>query len=301
MIDARFITAVGTPLTGDDALCVEGLAEHLDDQADAGIDGLLVAGTMGLMPLLSDATWRDLVKHSVALSRGRFELLVGATDLSTRRALDRIDYLNGIVGIDGVVIMAPGGMFKFTPQQYLDYFTTLADASKQPLFLYDLEPLTGVHLSVDTVCRLAEHRNIAGIKLSANVPEAARLQGRLAGSSCRLIVAEPALSDMLFRHGYREQLDGIYAIAPHWAVRLVESAKRESWDEAARWQSKLTAIKEIFLTHPLGPAFTALMNLRGIRGTFAPHPLGGPDDSQLAALKALPIVTELLDQTTRKI
>lgn len=297
MANARFITAIGTPLTEDDQLHVEGLDRHIDDQAEAGIDSLLVAGTMGLLPLQTDTVWHQLIEQSVALNRGRFEMLVGATDVSTPRALARIDFLNGVEGVDGVVIMAPG-LFKFTPSQYVSYFSDLADASRYPLYLYDLEPVTGVHLSVDTVLTLAEHPNIAGIKLSANVPEAVRLQTRLNGSPFRLIIAEPVISDMLFRHGYAEHLDGIYAIAPHWAVSLAEAVRRDDWEGADSWQWKLTQIKELFLELPFSEVFTALMNLRGFPGKFAPRPMSQPGAAFIDELRQQPVVRELLAETT---
>ena len=293
---ARFITALGTPLQDDDRLHVAGLADHLDDQAAAGIDALLVAGTMGMMPLLTEATWRELVTQSVTLARGRFELLIGATDLSTARALERVAFLNTIEGIDGVVVMAPG-LIKFAEAEYLAYFGALADASRRPLYLYDLEPLTGAHLSVATIGRLADHPNIAGIKLSSNVAKAAQLHLHLAGKPFRLILSEPVLSDMLFRHGYDEHLDGIYCVCPHWAAALAHAARQGDWDEAARWQARLSAIKELFQRNPFGPTFTGLMNLRGLEGRYAPRPLSVPDEAYLTRLRQYPIVCELLAPT----
>ena len=55
-----FITAIGTPLTQEEQLHEEGLAVQLEDQWAAGIDGILVAGSMGAMQLLSDETYRRL-------------------------------------------------------------------------------------------------------------------------------------------------------------------------------------------------------------------------------------------------
>lgn len=294
MPDYKFITALGTPLDAEDRLSASGLEQHLDDQAKSGVSSLLVAGTMGAMPLLKDETWRDLIRQCTAFNRGRFEMLVGATDSSVARVLDRIAYLDTVEGIDGVVVMAPGVLWKFTQAEFIAYFRAIADASSRPVLLYDLQPLTGVHLTVETVMRLAEHPNISGIKLSANVPEAARLKHRLTGSDFRLIVAEPTLSDMLFRHGYKEQLDGIYAIAPHWATALAEAARRGDWASAAEWQEKLSQIKDLFGIHSLSMLFTALMNLRGLPGFYTPQPLARPDDAFIQHLKTLPIVHELL-------
>ena len=52
MIKTRFLSAICTPLDEDDSLDVVGLEAHIDDQFTAGIAGLLVGGSMGLMQLL---------------------------------------------------------------------------------------------------------------------------------------------------------------------------------------------------------------------------------------------------------
>jgi len=292
MAQARFITALGTPLTDDDRLHTEGLGRHLDDQAAAGIDSLLVGGTMGMMPLLTDDTWKNLLQQSIELGRGRFEMLVGATDISTSRAMDRVAYVNTLRGVDGVVVMVPG-FFEFTGQHYIDYFYALAETSHYPLYLYDVQGLTNVHLSVETILKLAEHPNIVGIKMSENIPDLARLKLHLDGAPFRLIVAEPTISDMLFRHGYSEHLDGIYVFAPHWAVSLAAAAQSGDWEEAAAWQAKLTGIKELFLTMPVHEVFTALMNARGIAGRFTPRPMTATASMRDKVL-AMPIVQQLL-------
>lgn len=293
MTEARFITAIGTPLTEDDQLHLEGLARHLDDQAAGGIDSLLIAGTMGLFQLLTEKTWRDLVVNGIQLSRDRFELLIGVGDQSTARTLDRIEFVNRLDGLHGVVVLTPS-FIKFSEKQYIDFYTHMADESRYPLFIYDLQPLTGVHLSVDALSKLARHPNIAGIKLSANVPEAVRLRMRVEGEAFRIIVAEPVLSDMLFRSGFSEHLDGIYAVCPHWATALTRAAHQEDWDAAAHWQQRLTGIKELFIAHPFSQVFTALMNERGIPGRFAPRPFEAPDARFITQLRQSPLVRELL-------
>ena len=92
-MQTRLISALCTPLNDDGSLHVDGLAAHLDDQWRHGIAGVLVGGTMGLMQLLGDETYRELVRCSVQLSRGRGEILVGVGDTSFTRTLSRIRYV----------------------------------------------------------------------------------------------------------------------------------------------------------------------------------------------------------------
>ena len=87
----NLISAVGTPLNPDESLHVDSLDRLLSLQWNAGIDGVLVAGTMGLMQLLREQTYAQLIEHSIELSRGKGELLVGIGDAGfavRRTALD---------------------------------------------------------------------------------------------------------------------------------------------------------------------------------------------------------------------
>src|SRR6476646_2011819 len=89
-MQTRFISAICTPLAEDESLHVEGLEAHLEDQWQAGISGLLVAGSMGQMQLLADETYRDLIDCCVRFTAGRGELMVGVGDTSFARTRDRI-------------------------------------------------------------------------------------------------------------------------------------------------------------------------------------------------------------------
>ena len=298
MHTCRIITAIGTPLDKSGRLHREGIEAHLADQAQAGIDSLLVAGTMGLMPLLRDQTWQDLVQTAVSLRRSRFELLIGAADTSTERVLDRIAFLNSFEAIDGVVVMAPG-LIKYRPDEYVKFYGDLAKASRHPLYIYDLERLTGVVLSVDTLCQIADRPNIAGMKLSGNAAKASQLRRRLAGSGFRLVVADPMICDVMFRAGYREHLDGVFAMCPRWAVALAAAAEDGDWDQAAHWQTIICQLLEECLSLPLFGAFTAIMNARGIPGRFAPEPIQMLTDEQSDSLLQRAIVRELLAEGPR--
>ena len=62
MTNTCICSAILTPLDDRERLHVDGLQEHLRDQAEAGIDAVLVGGTMGLMQLLTEKTYADLVR-----------------------------------------------------------------------------------------------------------------------------------------------------------------------------------------------------------------------------------------------
>lgn len=288
-----FISAISTPLREDDSLHIEGIEAHLEDQWRNGISGALVAGSMGRMQLLSDQTYRDLVEHSVRITAGRGEILVGVGDTSFARTTDRIRIVERF-DIDGVVVLTPFFM-PFTQDELVDYFRALEDISNKPLFMYDLPQLTGTKLQVETVLAVARHPNVAGIKCSDNFANTRPLFD--AGvEGFRIIVAQPLLLDMLIRDGVREHLDGIYAVAPKWTVAIAEAAERGDWDEAKRRQKRLSTFLTLLRDHyPILPACSAIMNERGIPGKVYCAPRRALTDEQRDRLLAEPIVEELLE------
>lgn len=290
----RLIAAVGTPLTSDESLHLEGLESHLDDQWSHGMTGCLIGGTMGTLQLLTEQTYRDLVVHGTRLAARRGEVLMGVGDAGFARTRDRIRFAN-TQKVDGVVVLSPY-LFAFSPNEVEDYFLALADASTRPLYLYDLPGLTGVKLSFETVLKLAQHPNIRGIKSSGDFCWTRQLID-CAPAGFRVIVAQADLIDVLLRHGVREHLDGVFALAPHWVQRIADAARAGDWAEAANAQGRLCSLLRTLKQYGVFATFTALLNQRGIPGNYAPAPYRPLDVDRVEALLAEPIVREFLSES----
>jgi 4-hydroxy-tetrahydrodipicolinate synthase len=288
----RLITALCTPLNDDGTLHVDGLAAHLDDQWRHGIAGVLVAGTMGLMQLLDDETYRELVRQSVRLAQGRGEILIGVGDTSFTRTLARIQYVEQF-DVDGVVILSPY-FFQLGQSDLIAYFEGLADRSQKPVFLYDLPGRTRTTFELDTVLRLAKHPNIHGIKCSGEYTGTRRLMDHV-GDTFRVVPAQPTIVDLLVRCGVRENLDGIFGIFPGLSVGIAEAAEQGDYAVASSRQQDLTEFLHLITgRYPLFPACTAVLNARGIPGRVHPVPMKTLDAAEVAKLLEEPLVRKLL-------
>ena len=287
----RVISAVVTPLQDDESLHVEGLAAHLEEQWSAGIHGLLVAGSMGEMQLLSDRTYAELIEHSVRISAGRGEIVVGVGDTSLVRTLERIRFVNKFP-VDGVVVLTPY-FTSFKPEELVDYYRALADASRHPLYLYDLPCVAKMKLDFETVQHAAEHPNIHGIKASCEAQWTKELFRRI-GERFRVIIAQPRLMDCLLREGILEHLDGIFAVAPAWTMALVRAAQSGDWRRAAAYQKRLNTLLDVVLEQEVLACVTAIFNARGIPGKIGAAPMRQLDATGRDRLLGAPVVQELL-------
>ena len=288
---AKFITAIGTPLTEEEELHEEGLEIELADQWNHGISGVLVAGSMGVMQLLTEATYRRLIERAVELSTGRGEVLIGAGDTSFARTRDRIQFINQFK-VDAVAVLTPF-FCKFGPPELLNYYRMLADVSKAPLYLYDLPGATGVKITRETTLELAKHPNIRGIKCSDDFADTRQLIDA-APDDFRVIVAQPFLTDMLIRHGVLEHLEGIWAIMPKWTIALGQCADKGDWVGAAKYQQQMFAVRDLLIVKYGFGSFSNMMNARGIPGCFVPKPFPKLDDAKAKGLLAEPMMQKLI-------
>ena len=293
MSQARLISAIGTPLTEDESLHVEGLKAHLEDQFQHEIEGLLVAGSMGQMQVLDDQTYRDLIRESVELATGKAEILVGAGDTAYTRTRQRIEYINQFQ-VDGVAVLAPF-MWKFGQSELIDYYRALADVARAPLYLYDLPQVTGTKLEWETMFELARHPNIAGAKCSDKFDWTRQLIEQVDEQNLnfRVIMAQPHLLDILVHFGFRDHLDGMWAWAPHWSKAIVMHTEAGEHGQALAYQRDLSALQRLLIQYGID-CFTVLMNERGIPGEFGARPRAKMTEQQRQQLLNEPLAIRLL-------
>ena len=288
MKSSYFITAIGTPLTENELLCEKGLEQQITDQKAKGYEGILVAGSMGCMQLLLDETYRKLIERSVELFDG--EIMVGAGDCGFARTAARIEYINNFE-VDGVAVLAPY-FWNISQGELVDYYKSLADVSKAPLYLYDLPQVTGTKLSMETCIELSKHPNIAGAKLSGPLDFSRHLNDA-AGDNFRVIVAKPDLLDMSIKFGIRNQLDGVWAITPGWTREIRIAAENSDWEKAAVYLRKMIEVRDLLGKYGWA-SFTDMMNARGIEGYFVGKPFKRLDAAGKEALLNEPIMKELV-------
>lgn len=289
----RIISALCTPLQKDESLHLESLAMHVEDQVQAGFGGILLGGTMGLMQLLSDTTYRDLIQQGALLGNGRLEIMVGVGDTSFARTRDRIAFAQQF-DVDGLVVLTPS-WWKFEHEELVRYYTALADFSEKPIYLYDLPVRTGVSITLEILLELADHPNIAGIKCSGAWQTTRQTINAVAGR-LRVIPAQPLMIDQLIRLGIGDNLDGLYSIFPELTAKIVETSEAAQWDDAELLMRELSEILLILSRYGVMAAATALLNARGLAATTLPSPLKPLDKNQRSKFLAEPVILRHLEK-----
>lgn len=158
----RLLTAMITPFKDDltiDWAGVEKLAAHLQG---IGHDGIVVNGTTGEAPTTSDEEKVEIIKVVRKATGGKLKIIAGAGNNETSHSVEQAK-LAADAGADGLLVVTP--YYNKPPQAGIEaHFRAMADATNVPVMLYDIPGRTGIAIEPDTICRLAEHKNIVALK-----------------------------------------------------------------------------------------------------------------------------------------
>jgi len=163
--------ATVTPFDGNGTLDRDAARRNVRTLLDAGLHGVLLAGSTGEAALL-DQTERDGLLQAVRdeVPSSRF-LLMGVGTESTRHTIARAKHA-ATLGADAVLVVAPHYFTALmTPAVQRAHYMAVADASPAPVVLYSVPAFMHYHLDPDVVCELALHDNIIGIKDSSGNAE----------------------------------------------------------------------------------------------------------------------------------
>ena len=166
MIHTKF-TGLGialiTPFNEDESVDYERLGRLVEYQLQNNADYLVVLGTTGETPTLSEEEKTEIVDFVVSKVKGRVPIVLGVGGNNTAAIVKRLQ-TESFVGIDAILSVVP---YYNKPSQegIYQHYSAIAKASKVPIILYNVPGRTGVNMSVETTIRLArEFDNIIAIK-----------------------------------------------------------------------------------------------------------------------------------------
>ncbi len=155
------MVAIVTPFKNGkvDEKALEGLIEF---QIENGTDVIVPCGTTGESATLSHAEHEKVLEVTIATVGGRVPVVAGTGSNSTEEALKLTRHARK-AGADGALLITPY-YNKPTQEGLFQHFRKIADEVDIPIILYNVPGRTSVNMAPETVARLAEHKNIVGIK-----------------------------------------------------------------------------------------------------------------------------------------
>jgi len=154
-------TALVTPFKNG-SLDEAGFRGLVNWQIAEGTNGLVPVGTTGESPTVSHDEHKRVVEWCIDEARGRVPVIAGAGSNSTREAIELAEHAEK-AGASAVLVVTPY-YNKPTQEGMYQHFKAINDAIGIPIIIYNIPPRSVIDMSVDTMARLFELKNIAGVK-----------------------------------------------------------------------------------------------------------------------------------------
>ncbi len=257
MSTSRFqgsLTALVTPFRNG-AVDEAAFRSLIDWQIESGTHGLVPAGTTGESATLSHAEHRHVVELCIAEARGRVPVIAGTGSNNTAEAVDLARHAEQ-AGASGILVVTP--YYNRPSQEGLyRHFKAVNDAVGLPIIIYNIPPRSVVDMSVDTMKRLYELPNIAGVKdATANVARVS-LQRQAMGPDFLQFSGEDMTALACMAAGAHGCISVTSNVAPKLCAALQQACLRGDYAGALEIQDRLVPLHSaLFLDpSPAGPKY----------------------------------------------
>jgi 4-hydroxy-tetrahydrodipicolinate synthase len=213
------ITAMVTPFRADGAVDLEGFRELANFLVENGSDGLVVCGTTGESPTLTDAEKLDLFRTAVETVGDRATVIAGTGTYDTGHSAQFTKEATAL-GVDAILVVTP--YYNKPPQRAIvRHFEEIAGATDLPVIAYNVPSRVVVDIESATIARLADIENVVAVKQAhADLDEA-----RFIAEETRLDLYsgdDPVTFDFLQLGGV-----GVVSVTAHlWGPQIAEMISR---------------------------------------------------------------------------
>jgi 4-hydroxy-tetrahydrodipicolinate synthase len=234
------------------ALDEKAFRDFVEWQIGQGTHGLVPVGTTGESPTLSHDEHMRVVELCVETARGRVPVIAGAGSNSTAEAIGLLKHAKK-AGADAALVVTP---YYNRPTQeglYLHY-RTLAEAVDFPIFIYNVPGRSAVDMSVETMARLAQLKNIVGVKdATANLARPSQMRVA-AGPEFVQLSGEDATALGFMAHGGRGCISVTANVAPRLCAKFQEACLKGDYATALAIQDQLMPLHDaLFVETNPGP------------------------------------------------
>ena len=235
-------TALVTPFL-DGAVNFPLFEQLLRRQVDAGIEAVVIAGTTGESPTLSDDEKLELFTRAKEYVGDSCKIIAGTGSNSTVHTID-LSMAAEKCGVDGLLVVTPY-YNKTTPEGLFAHFASVAHAVNIPIILYNVPSRTGVDIPVEIYRRLSQIPNIVGTKeASTDVSKVTKIL-RTCGPDFAVWTGNDDLITPVMSLGGKGVISVLSNILPAQTQAMAKAALDGDFDTASSLQIALQPLVEL--------------------------------------------------------
>ena len=279
----RLLTAMVTPFDSGGRLDLEAASRLAGHLVDTGSEGIVVTGTTGESPTLSDDEKVALYRTVVAAVGSRATVVAGTGTYDTAHSV-HLSQAAAEVGVHGLMAVTP--YYSRPPQPGLEaHFTAIADATALPVLLYNIPSRTGRLIEPATVLRLAAHERIVAVKdATADLTHSTAVVAGAPDGFAVYSGDDNSTLPLMSIGGV-----GVVSVAAHLVGRqmklMIEAFVDGKVDEAAALHRRLAEVFRLLFVEPNPIPVKAGLRLVGIDGGKPRLPLVEAQPSTVDALR----------------
>ncbi|HWX43462.1 MAG TPA: 4-hydroxy-tetrahydrodipicolinate synthase [Blastocatellia bacterium] len=260
-------TALVTPFGEGGALDIESLISFVEFQIVSGIDFLVPCGTTGENPTLTDEEQFRVVEVVTQVARGRVPVVAGAGGNNTAHVIELARGYERL-GVDALLCVT-GYYNKPTQEGLYQHFLAVAQATRLPIIVYNVPSRTSVNILPDTILRLAEIPNIAGVKeASGDMSQISDIVTR-APAEFKIFSGDDSIALPVIAVGGVGLISVASNEAPAQMTALTRACLENNWDEARRLNRELFALMKVnFIETSPGPVKAALAMMGKVKEVY---------------------------------
>ncbi|HVV79333.1 MAG TPA: 4-hydroxy-tetrahydrodipicolinate synthase [Pseudolabrys sp.] len=226
-------------------------------QIQEGTNGLVPVGTTGESPTLSHDEHKKAVEWCIEESKGRVPVIAGAGSNSTKEAIELSQHAEK-AGADAVLVVTPY-YNKPTQEGMYQHFKAINDAIGIPIIIYNIPARSVIDMSVDTMKRLFELKNISGVKdATANVLRVSQQRAAM-GPDFNQLSGEDGTCLGFMAHGGHGCISVTANVAPRLCSEFQAACLKGDYNAALKIQDKLLPLHQnLFVETNPSPAKYAL-------------------------------------------
>lgn len=224
--------AATTQFRSDQSLDLEATAMHLRQLVAAGVDGLIVLGTLGESTVLEPDEKRDILEAAVEAAAGRVPVLAGVAENSTAQAC-RLAGKAEELGADGLMVL-PAMVYAADRRETEAHFRAVAAASSLPIMIYNNPVAYKVDLPPESFETLADEPKFVAIKESSDDPRRITDIVSLTGERYILFCGVDDLALEAAMLGCTGWVAGLVNAFPEESIRLWKLARAGRYQEALK-------------------------------------------------------------------
>ena len=265
-------TALLTPFENG-SIDEKSFRSFIDFQIDSGIHGLVPVGTTGESPTVSHEEHKLAVEICIDQVNKRIPIIAGTGSNNTAEAIELTNHAAD-KGADAALVVTP---YYNKPNQdgLYAHYKAICDNSDIPIVIYNIPARSIVDMSVDTMKKLFEIKNIIGVKdATSDIPRVFKCK-EIIGKNFNQLSGEDATTLAYMTYGGHGSISVTSNIAPKLCSDFMNLCLKGDFNEAAKINDKLMKLHEcLFLDPSPGPAKYAAEKL-GLMSSELRLPLVG--------------------------